>query len=124
MKKNVKKKVAQSCPTLYSLWYSPGKTTGVGSLSLLKGIFPTQRSNQGLPHCRWIFYRLSYQGSLRILEWVAIPSPGDLPDPGIELGSPALQADAENPAESSPCDRQGSKAQGHKHSFRQDKQVI
>ena len=26
----------------------------------------------------------------RILEWVAIPSPGDLPDPGIEPGSPAL----------------------------------
>ena len=29
----------------------------------------------------------------RILEWVAIPSPGDLPDPGIEPGLPALQAD-------------------------------
>ena len=29
-----------------------------------------------------------------ILEWVAIPSPGDLPDPGIELRSPALQADS------------------------------
>ena len=27
----------------------------------------------------------------RILEWVAIPSPAELPDPGIELGSPALQ---------------------------------
>ena len=30
----------------------------------------------------------------RILEWVAIPSPGDLPDPGIDAGSPALQADS------------------------------
>ena len=30
----------------------------------------------------------------RILEWVAIPSPGDLPDPGIEPGSPALQGDS------------------------------
>ena len=30
----------------------------------------------------------------RKLEWVAIPSPGDLPDPGIEPGSPALQADS------------------------------
>ena len=30
----------------------------------------------------------------RILEWVAISSPGDLPNPGIESGSPALQADA------------------------------
>ena len=29
----------------------------------------------------------------RILGWVALPSPGDLPDPGIEPGSPALQAD-------------------------------
>ena len=30
----------------------------------------------------------------RILEWVDISSPGDLPVPGIELGSPALQADS------------------------------
>ena len=30
----------------------------------------------------------------RILEWVAFPSPGDLPDPGIEPRSPALQADS------------------------------
>ena len=30
----------------------------------------------------------------RILEWVAICSPGDLPDPGINPGSPALQADS------------------------------
>ena len=29
-----------------------------------------------------------------ILEWVAMPPPGDLPDPGIEVGSPALQADS------------------------------
>ena len=39
------------------------KNTGVGSLSLLQGIFPTQESNQGLQHCRWILYQLSYQGS-------------------------------------------------------------
>ena len=30
----------------------------------------------------------------RILEWVAISSPGDLPNPGIEPGSPTLQADS------------------------------
>ena len=30
----------------------------------------------------------------RILEWVAVPSPGDLPNPGIELSSPALQVDS------------------------------
>ena len=53
----------------------PGKpmNTGVGSLSLLQGIFPTQRSNPGLPHCRRILYQLSHQGSPRILEWVAYP---------------------------------------------------
>ena len=39
------------------------KNTGVGSLLLLQGIFPTQKSNQGLLHCRWILYLLSYQGS-------------------------------------------------------------
>ena len=38
------------------------KNTGMGSLSLLQGIFPTQESNQGLLHCRWILYQLSYQG--------------------------------------------------------------
>ena len=139
-----------------------------------QGIFPTQGSNPGLPHCMQILYHLSYKGSPRILEWVAypfssgsswprnwikvsciagrfftswatreaklitwiypnekkvkvlviqsfptlgesvdcsspgsmefsrqeywsglpFPSPGNLPDPGIELGSPALQADS------------------------------
>ena len=40
------------------------KNTGVGSLSLLQQIFPTQESNLGLLHCRQILYQLSYQGSL------------------------------------------------------------
>ena len=44
-------------------WNSPGQNTGVGSLSLLQGIFPTQGSNPGLLHCRWILYQLSHQGS-------------------------------------------------------------
>ena len=79
---------------LYSPWNSPGQNTGVGSLSLLQGIFPTQGSNPGLPHCKWILYQLSHKGSPRILEWIPIPSPADLPDPGIEPGSPALQADS------------------------------
>ena len=48
---------------LYSPWNSPGQNTGVGSLSLLKGIFPTQGSNPGFLHCRWIPYQLSYQES-------------------------------------------------------------
>ena len=42
---------------------SPGKNTGVGSHSLLQGVFMTQRLNTGLPHCRQILYQLSYQGS-------------------------------------------------------------
>ena len=46
---------------LYSPWNSPGQNTGVGSLSLLQGIFPTQESNRGLLHCRWILYQLSYR---------------------------------------------------------------
>ena len=72
-----KVKVTQSCLALcnphglYSSWNSPGQNTGVGSLSLLQGIFPTQGSNPGLLHCRWILYQLSHKGSPRILEWVA-----------------------------------------------------
>ena len=67
--------VVQSCPT-YSLqpyglyptrflcqWDFPGKNTGVIYHALLQGIFPTQGSNPGLPHCRQILYHLSYQGS-------------------------------------------------------------
>ena len=40
--------------------------TGMGSFSLLQWIFLTQKSNQGLLHCRWILYQLSYQGSPRL----------------------------------------------------------
>ena len=48
---------------LYSPWNSPGQNTGVISLSLLQGIFPTQGLNPGLPHCRWILCKLSHKGS-------------------------------------------------------------
>ena len=58
---------------LYSPWTSPGKNTGVGSLSLLQGIFPTQGLNPGLPHWGQILYHLSHKGSPRILEWAAYP---------------------------------------------------
>ena len=54
-------------------WNSLDQNTGVGSLSLLQGIFPTQESNPGLLHCRWILYQLSYKGSPRKLEWIAYP---------------------------------------------------
>ena len=89
---------------------SPGKNTEVGCHVLLQGIFLTQEWNPGLPHYRQILYHLSHKGSPRILVKVKvtqlcptlccpwsgqlIPSPGDLPDPRIELGSPELQADS------------------------------
>ena len=44
---------------LYSPWNSPGQNTGVGSLSLLEGIFPSQGMNPGLPYCRQILYQCS-----------------------------------------------------------------
>ena len=46
-------------PEANSPWNSLGQNTGVGSLSLLQGIVPTQGSNPGLPHCRRILYQLS-----------------------------------------------------------------
>ena len=42
-------------------WGEP-QNTGVGSLSLLQGIFPTQELNLGLLHCRQNLYQLSYEG--------------------------------------------------------------
>ena len=74
------RKLIYSYPSLFSikspLLSEPPKKlkiTGVSSLSLLQGIFPTQQLNLGLSHCRQILYQLSHQGSLRILEWVAYP---------------------------------------------------
>ena len=75
--------VTQACPTLWDpMDYSPPgssvhgdsprKNTGMGCHALFQGIFPTQGSNSGLPHCRRILYPLSHEGSPRILEWVAI----------------------------------------------------
>ena len=46
--------------SVYEIWDSLGKNTGVDRHSLLQGIFLTQGSNPGLPHCRWILYQLSY----------------------------------------------------------------
>ena len=79
---------------LYSPWNSPGQNTGVGSLSLLQEIFPTQGLNPGLLHCRQILYQLSHKGSPRILEWVAYPFSSRSSRPGIKLESPTLQVDS------------------------------
>ena len=62
----VEVKVAQLCPTIcdpmdYAV-HEILQNTGVGSRSLLQGIFPTQGSNRGLLHCRQILYHVSHQG--------------------------------------------------------------
>ena len=58
---------------LYSPWNSLGQNTGLGSLSFLHRIFPTQGSNPGFPHCRQILYQLNFKGSPSILECVTYP---------------------------------------------------
>ena len=75
-------KVARLCQLFLTPWTVACQAllpmvTGVGSCSLLQGIFPTQGSNPGLPHWRRILYHLSHQGSPRILEWVAYPFSSD-----------------------------------------------
>ena len=84
---------------------SPGQNTGVGSLSLLQGIFPTQGSNPGLPHCRRILYQLSHQGSPVVNNPPAnagdtgnmgpIPGLGSFPEEGY--GNPLQYSCLENP---------------------------
>ena len=74
-------KLLQSCLTLYDPMdcSPPGSSArGIFQATILEwvaipspGIFPTQGSNPGLPHCRQILYRLSHKGSPRTLEWVA-----------------------------------------------------
>ena len=76
---------------LYSSRNSSGQNIGVGTLSLLQGIFSTQGLNPCLEHCRWILYQLSHKGSPRILEWIAYPFSRGSPCPGIEPESPASQ---------------------------------
>ena len=55
---------------LYCPCSSPGQNTGIGSLSLLQGIFPTQGLNPGLPHYRQIFYQMSYKGRFSLFLWI------------------------------------------------------
>ena len=79
----VKESQSESCSNslqphgICSPWKSPGQNTGVGSLSLLQGIFPTQELNRGLLHCRWILYRLSHQGSPTGHEFEETPGDGE-----------------------------------------------
>ena len=79
--RNTQVKVVQLCLTLCNpmdyiycfSWKALVQNAGVGSLSLLQGIFPTQGSNPSRPYRRRILYQLSHKGSPRILEWVVYP---------------------------------------------------
>ena len=79
---------------LYSPWNSLGLNTGVHSLFLLQGIFPTEGSKPGLPHCRRILYQLSHKENPRTLVWVAYLFPSRSSPPRNWTGSPALQTDS------------------------------
>ena len=110
----LKVKVTQSCPTLSDSTdctvhgILQARILEWVAVSFTRGIFPIQGSHPGLPRCRWILYQLSHKGTLGTLERVAYPSPADLPHPGIELGSPALQAD------SSPTELSGKIVEEHR----------
>ena len=93
---------------LYSPWNSPGQNTGAGSLSLLQGIFPTQKLNPGFLHCRRILYQLSHKGSSRILEWVAYPFSSGSSHPRNQAGVSCIAGgfftnQAIREANSTPC---------------------
>ena len=95
--KGLKVKVFQSCLTLGD----PMDYTVQGILQaripewvafpFSMEIFPTQGSTPGFLYCRRILYQLRHNGRPRILEWVAYPFSNGSSNPGIELGSPALQ---------------------------------
>ena len=65
------------CPhVLYSPWNSPGQNTGMGSHSLLQGIFPAQGSNPGLPH---------YKVKVKLLSRVRLCDPMNCSPPGSSI---------------------------------------
>ena len=88
---------------LYSPWKSLGQNTGVGSLSLLQGIFPTQGSNPGLPHCRQILYQLSHKGSIGWvrfakmgISWTSPLRHSTFNQSDVSIGGNCTQASEEN----------------------------
>ena len=111
-------KSLQSCPTVRphirqairppSPWNSPGKNTGVGChflLQCMKMKSQSRFSNEKMKSlsCVRLFatsWTVAYQAppsmgfsGQECWSGLPFPFPGDLPDPGIEPGSPALQAD-------------------------------
>ena len=97
---------AWSCPTLcdpmdcsppgtFVHGDSPGKNTGVACHAFLQGIFPIQGSNKPRsPALQGDSLPSEPPGKPKNSRVGSLSSPGDLPDPGIELGSPALQEDS------------------------------
>ena len=80
---------------VYSAWNSLSQNTGVGSLSLLQGIFPTQGSNPGLPHRGMIIYQLSHKEAQEYWSgWVAYLFSSRSSQPRTKPEYPALQADS------------------------------
>ena len=79
---------------LYSPWNFPGQNTEVSSLSVLQGVFPTQGSNPGLPHCRRILYQLSHKGSPGILKWVTYAFSSGSSQPRNRTGVSCIAGDS------------------------------
>ena len=79
--------------TIQSMEFS-GQNTGVGRLSLLQGIFPTQGSNPGLPPCRQVLYQLSHQGSpLKVLK---VQTPRHQHPHFVRMQTPGLPAESKD----------------------------
>ena len=65
---------------------SPEQNTRVGGLSLHQGIFPTQGSNPGFPHCGQILYQLSHREAQEYWSGQPIPSPAESSQPRNQIG--------------------------------------
>ena len=83
-----------SCVQLFATpwtpWNSPGQNTGLGSLALLQGIFPTQGSNPGLPPCRQILYPNTKVFFLKRKSTFDVTEPHVIPetrDPSLTTGN-------------------------------------
>ena len=79
---------------LSSPWYSPGQNIGVGSHSLLQGIFPTRDRTQVSRIAGRFFTVWATRETQEYWSGLSIPSPEDLHDPGFETWSPALHVDS------------------------------
>ena len=77
---------------LYSPWNYLGQNTGVGSLSLLQGSFQPRDRTQVSLIVSGLFTSRATREAQEYWSEYSIPTPADLPDLGIEPGSPALQA--------------------------------